>query len=350
MYVESEDLDFVDRQLTAHVEDNETDDVNVTTTASTASQTTMAPTETTVADADSCACPAPQVESTFTATLTFASADDLSALDLADYQAALVSTQSWQADSVVMVPVVKIGVDYTFDVAVTDVQCKAAAAVAFAVIEENVECMDTASAPSPAAAPGAAPAPAPAAPAPAATATTTTTPAARRLQALTKTVTISFADTVAAQTAATASQDATQFVDALAALATDPVTVVATVSASVSASVELTFTVSADAAIDEPTVAHLESAVSTSSTGTITVTAAVTSALETSYTRMPCSESNICGSGYDLAPDSATIGCAGAECTSAERDICCVTTPTNAGAQGTCVLGSLFSLLLWHSF
>merc|ERR1712224_589562 len=104
-------------------------------------------------------------------------------------------------------------------------------------------------------APGAAPSPAPApflspasAPAPA--------PESRRLQTV-KDVTISFTDTSSASAAVTASQDVTHLTTALAA---EGVVADVSVSEDVAVSVELTFTVTAEAAIAEPTAEHLQSA------------------------------------------------------------------------------------------
>lgn len=361
MYVDDDydSVDVLDRQL----QDNVSDGVDNVTDGPTAtvSQTTMAPTTTSAAD--SCECPPPQVESTFTATLSLASSGDLPALDLYGLKTELASDQSW-GDSVVMVPVVKVGIQYTFDVDVTEAQCKAAVAVAYSmspdidITEDDVECGDASSAPAPASAPASAPAaapsPAPApflspasgpAPAPASAPAPAPAPEARRLQTV-KDVTISFTDTSSASAAVTASQDVTHLTTALAA---EGVVADVSVSEDVAVSVELTFTVTAEAAIVEPTAEHLQSAVTASSTSAITVTAAIT-AVEVSFTRMPCSESTICGAGFDFVANSATIGCAGAVCTAEEREICCtVTSPVQAGAQGQCVFGLVFSLLVWHS-
>lgn len=332
-----------DRQLQ---EDNSTadDDDNSTVTEASVESSTEEEEE------EECVCP-PEVVSTFTATLTVETAEDLTALDFDSIKTQLMTDHNW-GESVVMVPEFKVGVQYTLDVDITEAQCKAAVAAAFSIAEDDVECGDAASAPSAPApaspspsAPAPAPAPAPAsgpAPAPAPTPT-------RRLRRLTavKAVSMSFADAQAAASAATASQDTAQFT---AALADEDVTAVVTVSAA-DISVELMFTVTADARIEEPTAAHFESAVSSASGGSITVTANV-SGFEVGYTRMPCSESDICDAGgFQLKDDAHTVACEGAECTVEERERCCNQIGfSTGGARDTCVLGSILSVLIWQSF
>jgi len=318
--------DSSDRQLQ---EDNASDVSGNVTQAPTSQTETSA--------AEECECPPPQVVSTFTATLSLSSADDLVALDFDDIKTELAGDQSW-GDSVVVVPVVKIGIQYTLDVDITEAQCKAAVAVAYSmssdidISEDDVECGDASAAPSPASA--SAPAPAPA-------------PAARRLRRLqtVKDVTISFTDVQAATAAATGSQDTTHFTTALADAGVDAVVAV---REAVDVSVELTFTVTADAAIEEPTAISLESAVSTTTGGAIAVTAEITG-FSFTFSRMPCSESDICDTGgLGKVANSETIGCDGETCTPEERDRCCAQIGSTGNAQGTCVLGSLFSVLLWH--
>jgi hypothetical protein len=162
-----------------------------------------------------------------------------------------------------------------------------------------------------------------------------------------KNVIISFADTQTATAAATASQDTTDFTTALADAG---IVAVVEVREAVDVSVELTFRVTADATI-EVTVTDLESAVSSATNGAVTPTAEITSAVAVTYTRMPCSESDICdGSSWEPKTDSATIGCDGETCTAEETDRCCTraTIGQTGNAQGTCVLGSVFALLSWH--
>lgn len=336
------DADDIDREL------QQDGPSNGTTVAPAANATTEPPAAEEEEEEEECVCP-PEVITTFTATLSLGTADDLAALDFDAIKSELVSSLGWGED-VEMVPVMKIGVEYTLDVDISEAQCKAAVAAAYGITEDDVECGDAA------AAPASAPAPAPA---PDSAATSTSAPAAdespapapapaptrrlRRLQAV-KAVSMSFTDAGAAADAATASQDTTQFTEALAAEG-----VVATASVNeATVSVELTFTVTADAGIEEPTPASLETAVSTASS--ITVTAAV-SGFGVSYTRMPCSASDICGAGYVLVDDANTIACEGEACTEAERDICCSQTGlSQGGAQGTCAMGSLVSVLVWQFF
>jgi hypothetical protein len=229
----------------------------------------------------------------------------------------LASDGNW-GDSVVMVPEIKIAIQYTLAVDITDADCKAEIAIAYSVMEDAVECGAGSSSGS--------------ASSSASTSTSTSSPLSRRLQE-SKAVTISFAaaDTAAATTAATLSPDG-QVGDAVV-------------------TVELTITVTADAAIAPPTADELVSAVSGTATADITVTAEVGD-VDVTFTMMPCSESDICDAGgYELVANAETIGCDAGTCTTAERDRCCRTlSPATAGAQGTCVLGSLSSMLLWHFF
>lgn len=318
-----------------------TDDVSVNATTTTSQS--MSQTDTSAAE--DCECPAPEVVSTFIATLTLGSIDDLAELDFHDLATELAGGRSevWE-----VVPVVKIGIQYTLDIDITEADCKAAVAVAYStssdidITEDDVECGDASAAPAPAPSPFLAPAPAPA-PAPG----SAPAPDARRLQTV-KHVTISFTDPDSATAAATVSQDTSHFTTALA---DEGVVAVVEVSEAVDVSVELTFTVTADAVIEEPTAVSLESAVSATTTGAITVTAEITG-FSSSFTRQPCSESDICAtSGWEPVADSDSIGCDGESCTEDERERCCARTVGQTGnAQGTCVLGSLFSLLLWHVF
>jgi hypothetical protein len=336
--------DASDRQLEGHLEDDDSSDNATTTAASeTMSATTTAPTET--SEAEMCDCPAPQVVTTFGATLTLGSAADLADLDLAAMATQLTSDAGW-GDSVEVTTthVVKIGVQYTLDVDITEAQCKAAVAAAYTVSADDVECGDASAASAPAASAPAAPAPA--APAPAAPAPAPAPAGDRRLTSV-KDVTISFDTADLATAAATASQDAATTTAFTSALADEDVVAVVEVSETVSVSVVVTFTVTADSAITEPTPAELAAAVTA-----ITVTAEITSPVALTYDRMPCSASDICaGGGMNLVADAASVGCDGATCTTEERDRCCVRAVGDGGnAQGRCVLGSLSALLLWHSF
>lgn len=333
------DVDYVDRQLQ---EDNVSDGTSNVTTSQPTSMSTS-PTE--VSAAEECECPLPEVVSTFTASLSLSSVADLAGLDFEDIKTELAADQGW-GDSVVMVPVVEIGIQYTLDVDITEAQCKAAVAAAYDVTEDDVECGDASSAPAPS--PDSAPAPAPdSAPAPAPESAPAPAPASRRLQTV-KDVTISFTDVQAATAAATNSQNTTDFTTALADAGVEAVVAVGEADVCV----KLTFTVTADVAIDEPTPASLVSAVTAATGGAITVEAEITG-FATTFTRMPCSQSDVCDAGgWEQAADSDEIGCDGESCTAEERDRCCVrVAPTSTGsAQGTCVLGSLFSMALWNLF
>jgi hypothetical protein len=178
------DADDIDRELQQDGPSNDT-----------ANATTESPAE----EEEECVCP-PEVVTTFTATLSLGSAEDLAALDFDAIKSQLVSSQSW-GDDVEMVPVMKIGVEYTLDVDISEAQCKAAVALAFGITEADVECGAAAAAPATAPAPAPVSAAAsPSAPAPA--------PAARRLRRLqaVKMVSMSFTDAEAAAAAATAAK------------------------------------------------------------------------------------------------------------------------------------------------
>merc|ERR1719329_1588678 len=158
---------------------------------------------------------------------------------------------------------------------------------------------------------------------------------------------MTFTDTQAAAAATTASQDITQFTSALTEAG---VTAVVTVSEA-DITVELMFTVTAVAAIDEPTPVLFESAVALVTGGSMTVRATI-SGFDVDYNRMPCSESDICDAGgnWQLVADAHTVACDGAECTVEERVKCCSVIASTGGARDTCVLGSLFSVLMWQFF
>merc|ERR1719198_2199698 len=89
------DADDIDRELQQDGPSNDT-----------ANATTESPAE---EEEEECVCP-PEVVTTFTATLSLGSAEDLAALDFDAIKSQLVSSQSW-GDDVEMVPVMKIGVE-----------------------------------------------------------------------------------------------------------------------------------------------------------------------------------------------------------------------------------------------
>merc|ERR1712195_66408 len=110
------------------------------------------------------------------------------------------------------------------------------------------------------------------------------------------------------------------------------------------ATVEMTFTVTASAQIEPPMVSDFETAFLAEGA---TVTASVGS-LEVAYSIMPCSAAtDVCAAGYTLRDNAVELACAGAECSSDDSGTCCTQVAT-AGAQHTCMLGSL-SLLAFST-
>merc|ERR1711865_1103792 len=82
--------------------------------------------------------------------------------------------------------------------------------------------------------------------------------------------------------------------------------------------------------------------------GLITALAAdsTVSAAVVSYTRMPCSEGGVCGTGFHLLANAETLGCAATACTAADTDLCCTRLVTS-DARSMTVLNSCLLLLSW---
>jgi len=278
-------------------------------------------------------CPAPQAVASFTTILSGVSVADLANLNVDNIKTAMTASSNWGDDPLVeVVAVVKIGLTYTLDVAITSAQCVAAVASTYSVDASMVEC-------------GAGTA---AASGSNATTVATTTAASRRLQEVMD-VTISFTDVTASHTAATDSQESTTsdaFVAALAAGA-NPVTVTVTEVSAAAVTVELTFTVTSDAAISEPTAAVVEGAATAGGLTSVTIEV---SGFTTAFDRMPCSESDICDGNLQLIDGAEDVGCEASVCAAEETDRCCTARPAVGSAHRTCAVGSLLSLLTLNFF
>lgn len=297
---------------------------NATTSNATTTPAAMATTT-----EEECVC-APEVMSTFTATMTFADPEQLLALDF-DNVIAAMTEDSW--DNTEAVVLIKFGFSLTFaeGTAVTADDCVSAAALAYSVAEGMVTC----AAGEAAVASGTADAGNDTASTTTVAAATTTAAASRRLQDVVMDVQISYAQSDVADAVAAGNTD----VDwATAGFAATP-----TASDGV-ATVEMTFTVTASAQIEPPMVSDFETAFLAEGA---TVTAAVGS-LEVAYSIMPCSAAtDVCAAGYTLRDNAVELACAGAECSSDDSGTCCTQVAT-AGAQHTCMLGSL-SLLAFST-
>merc|ERR1719329_621832 len=315
---------------------------NATTTASaaagssnaTTTTTTVMTAATTVAECPPCVV-TPLVVSTFTSTLALTSASDLGAIDFDAMKGALVTDQGWDtaADVTVQV-VVKVAVQYSFSAAITPLQCQTAVAIANGLDVDKVTCVggaadnNTATTAAPA------------------TSTTTAAAAGRRLQAVMD-VEITYDDQAAA--VAAVETDPADMMDGLtAALQQDTsitTNITSTGAETGAVTVELEVTVTADEEIVAPAPESLQTAVENTATSAITVVATV-SEVEVTFTRMPCDEgAGVCGSGYQLLANAATIGCAAELCTASDRDTCC-TRMTVSDAREMCVLNSFLLLLL----
>jgi hypothetical protein len=278
-----------------------------------------------------CECP-PEVITTFTSTLTFADPTELESVDFAALRAAIITSGDYPDNSAVATATIKVSMSYTFegDTAVTSDECQSAVASAYGVAATTVMCTEGT----------------------AATTTTenvttttaaaTTTTVARRLldshatAAMVMDVEISFAEEDA-QSAVYASTPLD--LEITGQTITTPLVAVVTV--------EVVLEVTSDDEVAAPSAADITTALADFEFESLTV---AVSEPEVSYTRMPCSASDdtVCGSGYDLR--SGSLGCAGAACTAADdRETCCTQVAT-AGAQGTCMLGSLTVLALSCNF
>lgn len=255
-----------------------------------------------------------------------------------------MADQGWDdAADVTMQVVVKVAVQYSFSAAITTDQCKTAVAKANNLLlssgdpdVDKVTCVggaasnDTATTAAPTAI----------------TTATTTAAAARRLQAAVMDVEISFEDADAAVTAVESDGDAQMAAlnEALSATIGTEITSTGAIPGAVT--VELEVTVTADEAITAPPATSLETAVTETATAPISSVTATVSVVEVTFTRMPCDEGvGVCGSGYQLLANAATIGCAAELCTTSDRDTCC-TRMVVSDARGMCVLNSFLLLLL----
>jgi len=267
--------------------------------------------------------------------LALTSASDLGAIDFDAMKGALVTDQGWDtaADVTVQV-VVKVAVQYSFSAAITPLQCQTAVAIANGLDVDKVTCVggaadnNTATTAAPA------------------TSTTTAAAAGRRLQAVMD-VEITYDDQAAA--VAAVETDPADMMDGLtAALQQDTsitTNITSTGAETGAVTVELEVTVTADEEIVAPAPESLQTAVENTATSAITVVATV-SEVEVTFTRMPCDEgAGVCGSGYQLLANAATIGCAAELCTASDRDTCC-TRMTVSDAREMCVLNSFLLLLL----
>lgn len=275
--------------------------------------------------------------------MALTSASDLGAIDFDAMKGALVTDQGWDtaADVTVQV-VVKVAVQYSFSAAITPLQCQTAVAIANGLDVDKVTCVggaadnNTATTAAPTVSASAA----------AATSTTTAAAAGRRLQAVMD-VEITYDDQAAA--VAAVETDPADMMDGLtAALQQDTsitTNITSTGAETGAVTVELEVTVTADEEIVAPAPESLQTAVENTATSAITVVATV-SEVEVTFTRMPCDEgAGVCGSGYQLLANAATIGCAAELCTASDRDTCC-TRMTVSDAREMCVLNSFLLLLL----
>jgi len=300
---------------------------NATTSNATTTPAAMATTT-----EEECVC-APEVMSTFTATMTFADPDELIGLDF-DNVIAAMTEESW--DNTEVVVLIKFGFSLTFaeGTAVTADDCVSAAALAYSVAEGMVTC----AAGEAAVASGTADAGNDTASTTTVAAATTTAAASRRLQDVVMDVQISYAQSDVAAAVAASNLNVSS-----SAWETAGFTAAPTASAGV-VTVEMTFTVTDSAQIEPPMVSDFETAFLAEGA---TVTAAVGS-LEVAYSIMPCSAAtDVCAAGYTLRDNAVELACAGAECSIDDSGTCC-TQVANAGAQHTCMLGSL-SLLAFST-
>ena len=279
-----------------------------------------------------CECP-PEVITTFTSTLTFGDPTELESVDFAALRAAIITSGDYPDNTAVATATIKVSMSYTFegDTAVTSDECQSAVASAYGVAATTVMCTEGT----------------------AATTTTenvttttaaaTTTTVARRLDshataAVVMDVEISFAEEEA-QSAVYASTPVD--LEITGQTITTPLEAVVTV--------EVVLEVTSDDVVAAPSAADITTALADFEFESLTV---AVSEPEVSYTRMPCSASagsgyDVCGSGYDLR--SGSLGCAGAACAADDRETCCTQVAT-AGAQSTCMLGSLTVLALSCNF
>merc|ERR1719329_1280313 len=329
---------------------------NATTTASaaagssnaTTTTTTVMTAATTVAECPPCVV-TPLVVSTFTSTLALTSASDLGAIDFDAMKGALVTDQGWDtaADVTVQV-VVKVAVQYSFSAAITPLQCQTAVATANGLFlsDGSTADVDKVTCEGGAADNNTATTAAPTVSTSAAATSTTAAAAGRRLQAVMD-VEITYDDQAAA-VAAVETDPAEMMADLTTALSRDtsitpPITSTGAETGAVT--VELEVTVTADEEIVAPAPESLQTAVENTATSAITVVATV-SEVEVTFTRMPCDEgAGVCGNGYQLLANAATIGCAAELCTASDRDTCC-TRMTVSDAREMCVLNSFLLLLL----
>jgi len=287
----------------------------------TASNATTTPGAMATTTEEECVC-APEVMSTFTATMAFPDPEELVNLDF-DNVIATMTDDSWDNTEVVVLIKNSFSLTFAEGTAVTAAECVSAAALAYSVAEDMVTC----AAGEAAVASGTADAGNDTA--------SNDTAASRRLQDVVMDVQISYAqsDLAVALAAGSAGVDW-----GTAGFAATP-----TASASV-ATVEMTFTVTASAQIEPPMASDFVAAFLAEDA---TVTAAVSS-VEVTYSIMPCSAStDVCAAGYTLRSNAMELACAGAECSSDDSGTCC-TQVANAGAQHTCMLGSL-SLLAFST-
>merc|ERR1711865_585369 len=283
-------------------------------------------TTTTVAATSTVTCPPcvvrPQVVTTFTSTLSLTSASDLSSVDFVAMKESLATEQNWQDATVEVVVAVKVTVQFTFSAVITETQCKAAVASAQEISVSKVSCMSNASSASSASG------------------------ATRRLQAVMD-VEISYDDQSEAVDAVSTPQADMMagLTTALAADSTVTTVITATGAADPVVTIELEFSVTADEAVAAPPKQSMETAVVSTATSVITVEATVSAAV-VSYTRMPCSEGGVCGTGFHLLANAETLGCAAAACTAADTDLCCTRLVTS-DARSMTVLNSCLLLLSW---
>lgn len=294
---------------------NASDDGNVTTTTSSAEE--------------ECVCP-PEVMTTFTTTLTFSDTAELLTVDFGAVRDALVTAGGYpETATIEATATIKVSMSYTFegDTPLTADECKTAVADAYTVDAANVMCAE-----------GAAVAAANVTTTAAAAAATTTAAASRRLSPVVMDVEISFT-TEQAQEAV----DASSTVPTLSLL---PAGQTQTDSTTAVVTVDITLEVTSDMEVEPPSSSSVQEQLGLID---ITATASVGEAVPT-YILMPCSASEtVCAAGWDMR--SENLACAGAECTDDDRETCCTQqVTTTAGAQGTCMLGSLTVLALSCNF